>query len=96
MRRDLASAERFSDAAMRPGSFQVKTPDSRSSTSLCFVAWADQRLAVVRLRAVVRVPGFFLAGLRAIFAMPRQRMPKQPFPFSTCVYAERWRALQIG
>src|SRR5215472_12656271 len=41
--RRLVSAERFSDAAIRVGFFQVNTPCFRSRASLCFVTPADHR-----------------------------------------------------
>ena len=43
LRRRLLSADRFNDAAMRLGSFEVKTPRSSVSASLCSVTWWDQR-----------------------------------------------------
>ena len=43
MRRELCSAERFSEAAIRFGSRSVKTPCFRSSASLSLVTRCDQR-----------------------------------------------------
>ena len=42
-RRELLSADRFKDAAIRLGSRDVKTPLSRLSASLCSVTCRDQR-----------------------------------------------------
>src|SRR5215470_5510141 len=42
-RRELLSADRFKDAAIRLGSPDVKTPLSRLSASLCSVTCRDQR-----------------------------------------------------
>src|SRR6516225_3216122 len=42
-RRELLSADRFKDAAIRSGSRNVKTPLSRLSASLCSVTCCDQR-----------------------------------------------------
>src|ERR1700756_4692562 len=42
-RRELLSADRFKDAAIRSGSRNVKTPLSRLSASLCLVTCRDQR-----------------------------------------------------
>src|SRR6516225_11456355 len=42
-RRELLSADRFKDAAIRLGSRNVKTPLSRLSASLCSVTCRDQR-----------------------------------------------------
>src|SRR6185436_6222072 len=43
LRRLLRSAERFNEAAIRLGSFEVKTPPSSVSASLCSVTSCDQR-----------------------------------------------------
>src|SRR5216684_3426346 len=53
LRRLLRSADRFSDAAIRLGSRDVKTPSSRVSASLCSVTRRDQR-PLVRERAAGR------------------------------------------
>src|SRR5499427_3622076 len=59
-RRELLSADRFKDAAIRLGSRDVKTPLSRFSASLCSVTCRDQRRpfravpAPERLRPVLR------------------------------------------
>ena len=37
----LFSAERFKERAIRFGSFDLKTPDSRSSASLVCITWRD-------------------------------------------------------
>src|SRR5262245_41170573 len=42
-RRELLSADRFKDAAIRLGSRDVQTPLSRVSASLCSVTCRDQR-----------------------------------------------------
>src|SRR5262245_9921643 len=42
-RRELLSADRFKDAAIRSGSRNVKTPLARLSASLCSVTCRDQR-----------------------------------------------------
>ena len=47
LRRLLDNAERRSDATMRRGSRQVKTPGSRSRALLVRVTFCDQRLAGV-------------------------------------------------
>ena len=44
---ELDSADRFSERAIRFGSFQVKTPASKSSALLCFVTLPDQYLLPV-------------------------------------------------
>src|SRR5215831_11426402 len=49
-RRLLLSADRFSDAAIRLGSRNVKTPLSRVSASLCSVTCCDQRRPVPAAR----------------------------------------------
>jgi hypothetical protein len=63
LRRRLRSAERFNDAAMRFGSRLVKTPRSRSSTSLSRVTRADQRRPRDPLRVDLR---------RAVFRSDRR------------------------
>src|SRR5262249_33949256 len=64
LRRVLISAERFKDAAMRCGSFQVNTPGSRSSALLCRITSADHRLGA---RLAADFAGFFfLAGIGAL------------------------------
>jgi hypothetical protein len=52
LRRRLRSADRFNDAAIRLGSFEVKTPRSRVSASLRSVTCRDQRRPPVRRRAL--------------------------------------------
>jgi hypothetical protein len=47
LRRELLSAERLSDAAIRLGSLSVKTPRFRSSASLSRVTRCDQRFGAV-------------------------------------------------
>src|SRR5258708_30739392 len=42
-RRELLSADRFKDTAIRLGSRDVKTPLSRLSASLCSITCRDQR-----------------------------------------------------
>src|SRR5215831_18503844 len=49
-RRELRSADRFKDAAIRLGSREANTPLSRVSASLCSVTWRDHR-RLVRERA---------------------------------------------
>jgi hypothetical protein len=68
LRRELRSAERFSDAAIIFGSVSLKTPRLRSSASLCSVTRCDQRfeevlLAEVFLRTEPAFRADFLAGL---------------------------------
>lgn len=55
LRRRLASAERFSEAAIARGERCVKTPDLRSSALLSRVTLADQRRLVVVARRCVLV-----------------------------------------
>jgi hypothetical protein len=65
LRRELRSAERFSDAAIRFGSRKVKTPRLRSSASLSFVTRCDHRFGEAFLgfrRAVV-----FFAVFHTVF-----------------------------
>ena len=47
LRRLLRSAERFNEAAIRLGSFEVKTPPLSVSASLCSVTSRDQRRRLV-------------------------------------------------
>src|SRR5262249_9437672 len=54
-RRELLSADRFKDAAIRLGSREVKTPLSRVSASLCSVTCRDQRRPF-RARPLRRAP----------------------------------------
>ena len=66
---------------MRPGSFQVKTPASRSSASLRFVTAFDQRLGVdLRLRAAWPLPDFLGDDLFAGRGMPRKRRKRIGVP----------------
>src|SRR2546423_5354945 len=53
LRRRLFSADRFNDAAIRLGFFEVKTPRSSVSASLCSVTCGDHRCPMAR-PAVVR------------------------------------------
>jgi hypothetical protein len=77
-RRVLRSADRFSDRAIRRGSFVVKTPRSRSSASLRSATFCDHRRAGARR---VRRRGVVLAGpfrdrddaARAMAAAPQLR-----------------------
>ncbi len=57
LRRLLLSAERLSETAICRGLRLLKTFDSRSSASLCFVTLADQRL----LLRLLFLAGFFLS-----------------------------------
>src|SRR5262249_28791729 len=59
-RRELLSADRFKDAAIRLGSRDVKTPLSRLNASLCSVACRDQR----RPFRAVPAPGRLRPALR--------------------------------
>src|SRR5215470_11474498 len=59
-RRELLSADRFKDAAIRLGSRDVKTPLSRLSASLCSVTCCDQR----RPFRAVPAPGRLRLALR--------------------------------
>jgi len=53
LRRRLASADLFREAAMARGELCVNTPGSRSSALLLFITWADQRCGLGRARAGV-------------------------------------------
>jgi hypothetical protein len=56
LRRELCSAERFSEVAIFFGLVSVNTPRLRSSASLSFVTRCDQRFGAARfarLRALV-------------------------------------------
>jgi hypothetical protein len=61
LRRELCSAERFSDAAIFFGSVSLKTPRLRSSASLSLVTRCDQRFGV---RDLVDALDFFAGAAR--------------------------------
>jgi hypothetical protein len=73
----LRSAERFNEAAIRLGSFEVKTPPSSVSASLCSVTSCDQRR---RLAVAVRrdEPGFLRRTLD-LRAGPARRLDAAAF-----------------
>jgi hypothetical protein len=73
----LRSAERFNEAAIRLGSFEVKTPPSSVSASLCPVTACDQRR---RLAVAVRrdEPGF-LRRMPDLRAGPAPRLDAAAF-----------------
>ena len=77
LRRLLRSAERFNEAAIRLGSFDVKTPPSSVSASLCSVTSCDQRR---RLAVAVRPdePGFLRRTLD-LRADPARRLDEAVF-----------------
>src|SRR5215469_18642247 len=84
-RRELLSADRFKDAAIRLGSRDVKTPFLRVSASLCSVTCRDQRRPVRALRdEPLRRPGAFRPALLLVavaflaIASPCRNMPHAP------------------
>jgi hypothetical protein len=71
LRRELCSAERFSEVAIRFGSRKVNTPRFRSSASLSRVTRCDQRFGDAlrfagAFRRVVVLPAVFRGDLRAV------------------------------
>src|SRR6516162_2525766 len=76
-RRELLSADRFKDAAIRLGSRDVKTPLSRLNASLCSVTCRDQRrpFRAVPLR---RTPGRLRRDAAVFLAIAPPRANDHP------------------
>ena len=78
LRRLLRSAERFNEAVIRLGSFDVKTPPSSVSASLCSVTSCDQRRRLA-VAAVRRGETGFLRRMLDLRAGPARRLDAAAF-----------------
>jgi hypothetical protein len=95
LRRELRSAERFNEAAIRFGSRIVKTPCCKSSASLSRVTRCDQRLDAAFRPAVFRALFFGTFCLltmceaedfRRIVAEDFRRIVIAEFHLSLCIF----------
>src|SRR5437588_1702412 len=90
LRRLLLSADRFSEAAICFGSFNVKTLFSRSSALLCLVTYPDQRLPDFR-RVFCCAIGFSSQGSplgNRCAKRQSQPNPLNPFPIRLIVFSQ--------
>ena len=87
LRLRLRSAERFRDFAISSGFRLLNTLDSRSSASLVFVTFADQRLVLLRLPAC----RFFVLPSDRFFVAVIVDLPLPRGSFSLSWYVTSWK-----